>query len=228
MVSKITSSSGATIKNIEPRVLRQTVSQSTSDRIIDYCNGVVTEGTGKSARPAGYAIGGKTGTAETAPRENNEYVVSFLGYAPADDPQIAIYVVVDRVNDEKQDNVRCATELTRDILTEVLPYLGIYMTEALSEDEMKELEERQLEITNRYTAQPEESSEEEPEESGEDPEGAGTEGDGEGSEPEPTVNTPWKDFPIDPVTGYAVNPETGESVDPDTGDPIDSTFSAFE
>ena len=228
MVSKITSSSGATIKNIEPRVLRQTVSQSTSDRIIDYCNGVVTEGTGKSARPAGYAIGGKTGTAETAPRENNEYVVSFLGYAPADDPQIAIYVVVDRVNDEKQDNVRCATELTRDILTEVLPYLGIYMTEALSEDEMKELEERQLEITNRYTAQPEESSEEEPEESGEDPEGAGTEGDGEGSEPEPTVNTPWKDFLIDPVTGYAVNPETGESVDPDTGDPIDSTFSAFE
>ena len=151
-----------------------------------------------------------------------------MGYAPADDPQIAIYVVVDRVNDEKQDNVRCATELTRDILTEVLPYLGIYMTEALSEDEMKELEERQLEITNRYTAQPEESSEEEPEESGEDPEGAGTEGDGEGSEPEPTVNTPWKDFPIDPVTGYAVNPETGESVDPDTGDPIDSTFSAFE
>ncbi len=228
MVSKITSSSGATIKNIEPRVLRQTVSQSTSDRIIDYCNGVVTEGTGKSARPAGYAIGGKTGTAETAPRENNEYVVSFLGYAPADDPQIAIYVVVDRVNDEKQDNVRYATELTRDILTEVLPYLGIYMTEALSEDEMKELEERQLEITNRYTTQPEESSEEEPEESGEDPEGAGTEGDGEGSEPEPTVNTPWKDFPIDPVTGYAVNPETGESVDPDTGDPIDSTFSAFE
>lgn len=43
-------------------------------------------------------IGGKTGTAETLPRDNNEYVVSFMGYAPADDPQVVIYVVVDRPN----------------------------------------------------------------------------------------------------------------------------------
>ena len=158
MVSKIVSSNGATIKNIEPRVLRQTVSQATSDRIIEYCNSVVTDGTGKAARPAGYAIGGKTGTAETLPRGNGEYVVSFLGYAPADDPQIAIYVVVDRVNDFEQDNVRLAATLTRDILTEVLPYMGIYMTEELSEAEIQELAEKQLEITSQYTTQTEDVS----------------------------------------------------------------------
>lgn len=229
MVSKIVSSSGATIKSIEPRVLRQTVSRSTSNMIIDYCNGVVEEGTGKSARPAGYAIGGKTGTAETAPRGNNEYVVSFIGYAPADDPQIAIYVVIDRVNDAKQDNVALATELTRNILTEVLPYLGIYMTEELSEKEIQELEERQLEITTYYTTQPEEPKEAgEPENSDNPEEGEAAGEEGEAGETGQSLNTPWKNFPIDPATGHAVNPETGEHVDPDTGDPIEGSFSAFE
>ena len=65
--------------------------------------------TGRTARPAGYAIGGKTGTAETIPRKNGEYVVSFMGYAPADDPQIAIYVVVDRANAFPQDDAKFAT-----------------------------------------------------------------------------------------------------------------------
>lgn len=237
MVSKIVSSNGATIENIEPRVLRQTVSKSTSERIIDYCNGVVTEGTGKAARPAGYAIGGKTGTAETAPRGNGEYVVSFLGYAPADDPQIAIYVVVDRVNDYAQDNVRYAATLCRDILTEVLPYLGIYMTEELSEAEIKELAEKQLEITNYYTTPSEgDVSGNETTADGSDSDGeaeddkadeAGSDGEAAGEEPK-GPNTPWKDFPIDPTTGYAQNPETGELVDPNTGQSVDGSFSAFE
>lgn len=237
MVSKIVSSNGSTIKNIEPRVLRQTISKATSDKIIDYCNGVVTEGTGKAARPAGYAIGGKTGTAETTPRGNDEYVVSFLGYAPADDPQIAIYVVVDRVNDYQQDNVKLAATLVRDIFTEVLPYLGIYMTEELSEQELKELQEKQLEITRQYTTPPEDSVSDNEEgangngaesgakDQGDDASQAGDNGDNE-EDKEP--NTPWKNFPIDPETGYAVNPETGEKVDPDTGQPVGENFSAFD
>ena len=71
--------------------------------------------TGRTARPAGYAIGGKTGTAETIPRKNGEYVVSFMGYAPADDPQIAIYVVVDRVNASPQDDAKFATGIVRNV-----------------------------------------------------------------------------------------------------------------
>lgn len=158
LVNKITNSNGAVIKNIEPRVLKQTVSASTSEFIRQSCRAVVMEEggarrTGKTARPAGYAIGGKTGTAETLPRNNNQYVVSFMGYAPADDPQIAIYVVVDRPNVSRQDDAKYATKIVRDVLTEVLPYLNIFMTEELSDTERAELQQRQLAITTMYAEQ---------------------------------------------------------------------------
>lgn len=230
MVSKIISSSGATVTNIEPRILKQTISASTSEKIIEYCNGVVTNGTGHTARPAGYAIGGKTGTAQTLPRGNGEYIVSFMGYAPANDPQIIIYTVVDRPNAARQDEAKYATILTRNILSEVLPYLGIFMTEELSEAEMRELEEKQLEITNQYR-QPEE-----PEEAPEGEDGTGEdkketgEGTGENDTQEGGDGTEpiWKTFPIDPDTGYAKDPTTGELVDPATGDAIENDYPALE
>lgn len=216
MVSKIVSPTGATVQNIEPRVLKQTVSASTSEKILEYCNAVVTEGTGKTARPAGYAIGGKTGTAETLPRGNKEYVVSFMGYAPADAPKIAIYVVVDRPNVVEQDDAKYATRIVRNILTEVLPYLNIFMTEELSEEEIAELNERQLAITTQYQTKEEESTEGE---TGEEGEGTGEEDSKEGAEGEEEsgVQRIWTTFPIDPATGYAVDPDTGDFVDPDTG-----------
>lgn len=161
LVSKITNSSGAVVENIEPRVLKQTVSASTSELIRQACRATVMEEggsrrTGKTARPAGYAIGGKTGTAETLPRHNGQYVVSFMGFAPADDPQIVIYVVVDRGNGDSLGNAKLATGIVRNVLTEVLPYLNIFMTEELSEKEIKELEEKQLAITTMYAQQIEE------------------------------------------------------------------------
>ena len=159
LVDKITTSGGAIVEHIEPRVLRQTVSESTSEKIVDYCTAVVMREndrkiTGRTARPAGYAIGGKTGTAETLPRDNDEYVVSFIGFAPADDPQIAIYVVVDRPNAEEQDDAKFATGIVRNVLTEVLPYLNIFMTEELSEAEQQELANRKQELLDMYAPTP--------------------------------------------------------------------------
>ena len=229
VVSKITTADGATVENIEPRLLKQTISESTSEKILEYCNQVVTgeKGTGKTARPAGYMIGGKTGTAETLPRGNNEYVVSFMGYAPADDPQIAIYVVVDRPNVPFQDDAKYATKIVKSILTEVLPYLNIFMTEELTDKEREELEELQIAIrqgeadnTDEEGAAGEEGGEgETPAEgsaegrsSGEE----GTEGGGDG-QTGAAANEIWKTFPIDPETGYAKDPNTGNLVDPDTG-----------
>lgn len=219
VVDKIMTSSGAVVENIEPRVLKRTVSESTSEKIIQYCNAVVMEEggdrrTGKTARPAGYAIGGKTGTAQTLPRGNGEYVVSFMGYAPADDPQIAIYVVVDRPNAQKQDDAKFATGIVREVLTEVLPYLNIYMTEELSEKEIAELEERQLAITTQYGKQEEDVEED----TGEAENDAETD---ESSQPA------WMSYPIDPETGYRVDPETGEKLDPETGWPVEEEYPAI-
>lgn len=247
MVSKIISPSGATVQNIEPRLLKQTISASVSDKIKEYCNLVVSgeNGTGKTARPAGYMIGGKTGTAETLPRKNNEYVVSFMGYAPADDPQIAIYVVVDRPNVQYQDDAKFATGIVRNILTEVLPYMGIFMTEELTDKEREELEQLQTEIMSPVA--PEEETQEEGAEgegngapgegngtggenggSGASGEGGGTAGGngggtsegtgGEGTAGEgDTHSEAWRNFPIDPETGYAKDPDTGKLVNPETG-----------
>lgn len=161
LVSQILSSEGSVLENIEPRILKQTVSNSTSEKIVGYCNQVVTDGTGKNARPAGYAIGGKTGTAETLPRGNHEYVVSFMGYAPADDPQILVYVVIDRPNMPDQTNgTRQAAIISREIMTEVLPYLNVFMTEELTEAEMDELERKGLYNATLYRPEPEDENEE--------------------------------------------------------------------
>lgn len=229
MVKKIVSPSGATVQNIEPRLLKQTISETTSARIREMCNQVVAgeNGTGKTARPAGYMIGGKTGTAETLPRGNNEYVVSFMGYAPADDPQIAIYVVVDRVNNWPPDDAKYATRIVRNILTEVLPYLGIFMTEELSEKEIAELEELQIEIMT--PPEPEETGEEgSGGESGQEGAGEGAEGTGTQEGAPEEKSEPWKEFPIDPATGYAVDPSTGDYVDPITGFVYGSSFDGGE
>lgn len=236
VVSKIVSPSGATVQNIEPRILKQTISETTSAKVREMCNLVVSgeNGTGKTARPAGYMIGGKTGTAETLPRGNKEYVVSFMGYAPADDPQIAIYVVVDRPNivGDLQADAKFATRIVRNILTEVLPYMGIFMTEELTDKEREELEALKIEImTPPEGTEGDDPSEENPEGTGEEgaaagenPEGGngeGTEGEGEENEPR---EEPWRNFPIDPETGYAKDPETGAFVDPETGAVLGGSF----
>ncbi len=216
VVKKIVSSSGATIKNVEPRILRQVISQSTSDKIIEYCNTVVSgpNGTGKTARPAGYMIGGKTGTAQTLPRGNHQYVVSFMGYAPADDPEIAIYVVVDRPNTRYQDDAKFATRIVRAVLTEALPYLNYPMTELLSEKEQAELEElREKMITSAVAV-------EETEENSEEPAEESTEESSENEETkvEETVNTSiWESFDVDAATGYYIDPNTGNYIDPSSG-----------
>ncbi len=213
VVDKITNSNGATVANIEPRVLKQVVSETTSELIRQYCVAVVREGTGHTARPAGYMIGGKTGTAETIDenthlRSEEEHVVSFIGFAPADDPQVAIYVVVDRPNVSHQGDAKYATGIVRDILTEALPYLNIFMTEELSEEEIAELEALQMEITTQYTQRPEDEA----------LEGEDTEDDSEDKYLNPDGTRPvWMDFPIDPVTGYRVDPSTGDKYDAKAG-----------
>nr|WP_304580723.1 penicillin-binding protein 2 [uncultured Acetatifactor sp.] len=211
VVNKITNVNGATVQNIEPRVLKQTISESTSELIRQYCRAVVEYGTGKTARPAGYMIGGKTGTAETIDpnthkRSETEHVVSFIGYAPADDPQVAIYVVVDRPNSDKQGNARYATKIVRNILTEALPYLNIFMTEEVTEEEQQELDALQQSIIGQYAPSAPEGGQEDGE-GAEDGQGAegGEGGAGEGGNPQGSGQSPEGGSP----EGNGQSPEGG-------------------
>ena len=125
VVKQIQDENGNVTETKDPVLLRKTISKETSDIIKDYMYGVVEEGTGKSAAVEGYAIGGKTGTAEKLPRRNGKYLVSFIGYAPQENPQVVVYVVVNEPNAQGQANSGFATELASKIMGEIFPYLGI-------------------------------------------------------------------------------------------------------
>lgn len=129
VVSEITDSNGSVVEKIESKLLKQVISTEVSDKVRGYLGTAVEEGTGKSAKVEGYSMGGKTGTAEKVPRGNGKYLVSFIGFAPLDNPQVAIYVVVDEPHSDNQANSVYAQEIAKNILTEVLPYLGIYPDE---------------------------------------------------------------------------------------------------
>lgn len=233
LVTEILDSNGATVEKIEPRILKQTVSEETSNKIKELCINVVSLGTGKSARPAGYMIGGKTGTAETLPRGNGEYIVSFMGFAPAEEPELVIYTVIDRPNVPAQASAKYATVLTKDILTEVLPYLNVPKTEEISEQEAEELREKQIEFADSS------KEEEEVAEGEENQEGAEATQDEEHKsviqivdEKGNPVNQETLDEEYTPVevkidkeTGYAIDPNTGEFLDPNTGQPINKNVS---
>lgn len=131
VVKKILDSEGNTIENIRPTVLKQTVSKNTSETLKTYLKAVVAEGTGNTAKVNGYSMGGKTGTAQKRPVENKKYLLSFVGYAPADNPQVLVYVVVDEPNVEDQAHSNYAQELAKNIMEEVLPYMNLYPDEAV-------------------------------------------------------------------------------------------------
>ncbi|MGN0170590.1 MAG: peptidoglycan D,D-transpeptidase FtsI family protein [Lachnospiraceae bacterium] len=129
MVKEILNSDGVVIEETEPLLVRQTISKETSSYLRKYLYSTVDSGTAHSAKVDGYTMGGKTGTAEKLPRGNKKYLVSFIGFAPASDPQVLIYVVIDEPNVENQAQSSLATNLSKEIMAEVLPYMNIYPDE---------------------------------------------------------------------------------------------------
>lgn len=130
IVKRITDENGNVIEEIKPTLLRQTVSESTCETLNQYMYSTVTSGTGNTAKVDGYSMGGKTGTAQKIPRDGVNYLVSFIGFAPVEDPQLVIYCVVDEPNAEEQYHSTFAQNIVREILEEVLPYMNIYRDES--------------------------------------------------------------------------------------------------
>ena len=125
VVKEIRDSNDTLRESTEQMVEKKTVSKATSDKIREYTEAVVEYGTGTNAQIEGYSIGGKTGTAEKLPRGNGNYIISFIGYAPIDNPQVLIYVLIDEPNVGSQENSALVTGLAHDIMEEAFPYLNI-------------------------------------------------------------------------------------------------------
>lgn len=125
VVKQIRDEDGNVIETKDPVLLRKTVSAETSRQVRTYMKATLDYGTGQKAQVEGYDIGGKTGTAEKLPRGNGNYLISFIGYAPQDNPEIVIYAVIDEPNVEAQDNSGLVLEMVQKIMAEAFPYLGI-------------------------------------------------------------------------------------------------------
>ncbi len=226
LVTRVQNSEGAVVKEYDPKETKQIISREASDQVRDDCNAVVMGDpetcTGWTARPAGYTMGGKTGTAEKLPRAAKNYVISFIGYVPADDPEVLCYVVIDHPNHPDQSNsTRLATVLCKDIMTEVLPYLNIFPTLDLTEKEREELTDAEAQFF--MGSEDAVSQNEVPDDSAE----GGENGNEAASDAQPDAMMPVDEsytpnvIQYDPGTGYPLDPNTGEILDPDTLQPID-------
>jgi len=137
VVSEIRDADGNVVMSREPTVRRQVISEETSATVRTILQSVVDNGTAKNARVPGYAIGGKTGTSEKIGQGGgSERIVSFLGFAPADDPQVAVLVLLDTPSHESGIYIsggQMAAPTVGKIMADLLPYLGIEAS--YSEDE---------------------------------------------------------------------------------------------
>jgi len=128
VVKRIEKESGEVVRNVGPLLIKQTVTEHTSSLLRKYLRATVDDGLAKKVSVQGYSIGGKTGTAQKYPRDELKWLVSFIGCAPAEDPQIALYVVIDEPYETTgtQGTTPDAQLLAKNIFEELLPYLNIF------------------------------------------------------------------------------------------------------
>lgn len=128
IVKRIEKASGEVVKTFEPTLVRQTVTNSTSQLLRKYLKATVDEGLAQKAGVTGYAIGGKTGTAQKGKRDDLKWIISFIGFAPVENPQFMIYVVIDEPYETTGTSGTSsdALLLSHDILQELLPYMNVF------------------------------------------------------------------------------------------------------
>lgn len=124
-VKQIKDEDGKVIETKDPVLLRKTISEETSKQLKTYLKATMEYGTGKPAAVEGYDIGAKTGTAEKLPRGNGNHVLSYIGYAPQENPEVLVYVVIDEPNVPDQATSRYVLELSQKIMSQAFPYLNI-------------------------------------------------------------------------------------------------------
>lgn len=162
VVEKVLDSDGDVVSETKPTAVRQVVSETTSETVCDILEQVVcgAEGTGKNAYVAGYRVAGKTGTSEKVAQDaaggEKEYIVSFIGFAPADDPQVAVLVLLDTPSNDSGVYIsggQMAAPVVGGILSDVLPYLGVQAQ--YTEEELKKMDQTVPDLNGLTTAEAE-------------------------------------------------------------------------
>ena len=115
---------GETVHQFAYPIGEQIVSTDTSEKLQYILEKVVSEGTGKNAAIEGFTIGGKTATSQTLPRSNGKYISSFLGFAPAEDPQVLALLIINNPQGIYYGGT-IAAPLVRELFENILPYLEI-------------------------------------------------------------------------------------------------------
>ncbi len=139
LVKELIDDNGNVVKKTEPTVVRQVISQKTSEQMCAMLENTVSNGTGQNAYIKGYRVAGKTGTSEKIPRGNSKYISSFIAFAPANDPKIACLVVLDEPSNGQYYGGAIAAPVVGKILEDTLRYLGI-------EPQYTEEEKQSLEV----------------------------------------------------------------------------------
>lgn len=115
---------GETLETLQYDNSKTAISKETSDTMATLLESVVSEGTGRRCYVPGYKVGGKTATSEKLPRSSNKYISSFLGFAPADNPQVIALVLVDEPEGIYYGGT-VAAPVIRELYENILPYMGI-------------------------------------------------------------------------------------------------------
>ncbi|WP_160034207.1 penicillin-binding transpeptidase domain-containing protein [Paenibacillus sp. An7] len=140
LVKEITDPNTGEVEKVEPKVVRQAISASTSKTVSTYLEQVVADrekGSGRKAYIDGYRVAGKTGTAikyVNGKYDHSKAVVSFIGFAPADNPKIAMIVVIDQPNDPTVGGGTAAAPVFKEIMSKSLTYLGVPKETASKDD----------------------------------------------------------------------------------------------
>ena len=128
IVKEIQNSNGEVVESVDPVIVKKTTTEDTSKTLCSYLKSTVEDGTASPAKVKGYSIGGKTGTAEKRPVSEKNYLVSFIGCVPAENPEVAVYVIIDEPHVKDQAHSTYATEFAHKIMKKILPFLGQYAT----------------------------------------------------------------------------------------------------
>ena len=136
VVKEIRNESGVVVQSFDNLLIRKTITSDTSKLLRQFLYKTVEEGTASPAQVSGYAVGGKTGTAEKYPRGQGNYLVSFIGFTPVEDPQVVVYVIIDEPNVEDQAHSTYATEFSSNLMKKILPLLGVYEDKKLKKDSL--------------------------------------------------------------------------------------------